>query len=232
MKKIVTLLLAMTFCATSAFAANSVRISQVYGGGGGGSSYYIYDHVELFNASGAPVNISGWALEYGSATGNWGSSAANIFEFPQGTVIQPCSYLLIATGSASTNMAAIALPVAADFATTGLSMSNANGKVALFSAANANLACGSELPGTLVDKVAWGTGNCPEGTAIASFADQATIAVRNGAGLIDTDNNVADFTNTSAPGVTIHNAASGPNTACLATPNVNRTWGAIKTIYR
>jgi len=235
MKKFVTTLAALAVCAViagPALAANPVRISQAYGGGGGGSSYYIYDHVELFNASGSPVDISGWALEYGSATGNWGSSSSNIFNFPQGTSIAACSYLLIQLGSASTNVGAINLPVTPDFTTTGLSMSNSNGKVALFSASNSNLACGSELPGTLVDKLAWGTGNCPEGTGLAAFPDQATTAVRAAGGLTDTDDNAADFSELATSGVTVHNAASGPNTSCLATPTSSQTWGRVKVLYR
>jgi hypothetical protein len=232
MKKTAIAFLAISlFAAQSAFAANAVRISQVYGGGGGGSSYYIYDHVELFNSSNAPVDISGWAVEYGSATGNWGSSTGNIFNFPPGTLIQPCSYLVIQTGSASSNPGAIPLPVTPDFATTGVSMSNSNGKVALFSATNSNVPCGSELPGTLVDKVAWGTGNCPEGTAIAAFPDQLTIAVRNGDGLADTDDNSADFTNTPAASVTVHNSASPPNPNCNPVSTEQSSWGSVKSQY-
>jgi len=68
-------------------AANPVRISQVFGGGGGSSPIYNYDFVELFNASGVPIDISGWAVEYGSATGNWGSSTSNIVILPAGSTI-------------------------------------------------------------------------------------------------------------------------------------------------
>ncbi len=235
MKKIVTTLsvvAALALLASSALAANAVRISKAYGGGGGGTSYYIYDGVELFNSGGTDVDISGWTLEYGSATGNWGSSSSNIFTFPAGTVIKSCGYLLIQTGGASSNTAAIEFPVTPDFTTTGLSMSNSNGKVALFSAENANVACGSETPGTIVDKLAWGSGNCPEGTAIASFPDQLTMAVRNNGGLDDTDDNSADFTLTACASAPLNNSASATNPACGATPSMKGTWGAVKSIYR
>ena len=234
MKKLVTTigaLAAIGLLASSALAANAVRISQVYGGGGGSTGTYLRDYVEIFNSSGTAVNIGGWTLEYGSATGNWGSSAGNIFTFPVGTMIQPCSYLLIEAGAPGT--AGSALPIAADFSTvtTGFSMSATSGKVGLFTAANANLACGSEIAGTLVDKVAYGTANCAEGTATPTL-NSTNVAVRGLGGMTDTDSNQADFSVQTTASVTLHNAASGTNANCLSTPSMNSTWGRVKQIYR
>ena len=92
-----------------------VKISQVYTGGGltTGTPTYNYDYVELFNAGDAPVDLSGWALEYGSASGTWASTTTNIFTFPAGATIQPCGYLLVASTSASS--AGAALPVSSDY---------------------------------------------------------------------------------------------------------------------
>ncbi len=234
MKKIVTTLCtvaALALVANAAFAASAIRISQAYGGGGGSTGTYLRDYVELFNSSASPVDISGWAVEYGSATGNWGSSAGNIFTFPAGTIMQPCSYLLIEAGASGTGGGP--LPVTADFATptTGFSMSATSGKVGLFTTANANLACGSEIAGTLVDKVAYGTANCAEGTAAAGLSS-TTIAVRNNGGLDDTDNNSADFTATSTASALPRNSASPTNPGCGLTPSMKGTWGALKSIYR
>jgi hypothetical protein len=234
MKKLVTTLCtvaALAVVANVSFAANSVRVSQVYGGGGGGVSTpatYAQDYVELFNFSNAAVNIGGWSIEYGSATGNWGSSAANLFTFPPGALIQPCSYVLVALGSASLNPAVPPVP-APDYSNTTTNMSATGGKIGLFNATNSNLACGSELPGTLVDKVAYGTANCAEVTAVAALSTNSA-GVRNGAGVTDTDNNVNDFTivNNAVP----HNSASPANVNCLAVPSMNSTWGQLKTIYR
>ena len=198
-------------CAVAATAtAADLRISQVYGGGGSTSATATYnkDYVELFNAGSTPINLAGYVLEYGSATGNWGSAATNYFIFPKGAIIQPCSYLLVASTAASTGGAN--LPVAPEYLFT-ISMSASNGKIGLFNALNANLACGSEIAGTLVDKVAYGTANCAEGTAVAALSN-TTGAVRNGDGLDDTDSNVADFTVVTGP--VPRNSASAANPNC------------------
>lgn len=231
MKRIVTTLALLAVCASSALAANQVRISQVYGGGGGSTGTYLRDYVELFNSGNTPVNIGGWTLQYGSATGNWGSSAGNIFTFPVGTTIQPCQYLLVEAGAPGT--AGVALPVPADFSTitTGFSMSATNGKVALFSTGvgNANVACGLEAAGTIVDKVSYGTGNCPETTNVGTLSSTQG-AVRNNGGLDDTDSNLADFTIVGNP--VPRNSASPINPNCIVTPTTKSTWGAVKSIYR
>lgn len=232
MKKLATTLALVALCASSALAANQVRISQVYGGGGGSTGTYLRDYVEIFNSGGTPVNIGGWALEYGSATGNWGSSTGNIFVFPTGTIIQPCKYILLEAGAAGTS--GTALPVPADFqtATTGFSMSATGGKVALFNTAtgNANVACGGEAAGTLVDKVSYGAStNCPETTAMSGLSSTQG-GIRNGGGMVDTDNNSADFTVVNIP--TPRNSASPANPTCLSVPTHSNTWGSIKTMYR
>ncbi|MBI5170764.1 MAG: lamin tail domain-containing protein [Candidatus Eisenbacteria bacterium] len=231
MKKLATILgltAVLAIAATSAFAG-AVRISQVYSGGGGtGAATYKQDYVELFNSSGSPVNVGGWVIEYGSATGTWGSAATNYAVIPAGTIIQPCSYWMAGVGTVGTGGAAF--PITPDFTVTaGPNMSSSNGKVALFNTLNANTACGSELAGTLEDKIAWGTATCAEGTATAAVSITLGI-VRNNGGMTDTNNNSLDCTLVSNP--TPRNSASPANTACLATPTVNKTWGSLKSIYR
>lgn len=225
MKKLATAVfsLALITLASSAFAANAVRISQVYGGGGSGTAAYTHDYIELFNSSGVAVDISGWSIEYGSATGNWASFSGNIYTFPEGSFIQACSYLLI---SGSSGSGGDPLPVAADHV-AGLTLSGTTGKVALFTEPNVNLACGSEV-GTIVDKVSYGSGNCPE-TANVGTLSSLTAAIRIGGGLQDTDNNSADFTieGSFAP----RNSQSPANPGC-ATPATTRSWGQVKNIYR
>ena len=233
MKKLATtfgVLAVLALAAAPSFAANAVRISQVFSGGGGTTtSTFGQDYVELFNNSGAAVNIGGWTIEYGSATGNWGSSASNIFTFPANTLIQSCKYILVGVGTTGTGGGAIS--PTPDFNQSGgpnLSAS-AGGKVALFNAVNTNLPCGSELAGTLVDKMAYGTGNCPEVTATAAL-NNTNAAVRNGGGTVDTDNNVSNFT--LVTNAVPRNSASPANAACLSTPTSRSTWGSVKSIYR
>jgi len=227
MKKIAITVLAMLAIASSAFAANQLRISQVYGGGGG-SGYYLFDYVEIYNSGVTPVNIGGWTIEYGSATGNWGSSAGNIFTFPVGASIAPCSYVLVQLGPAGAS--GLALPVTADYSNATTNMSQSTGKVALMNTANANVACGSEAAGSVIDKVAFGpTATCSETSPTAVTTNQDGV-VRNNAGTTDTDNNVNDFTITNHP--VPRNSQSPINPVCGATPSNRNTWGQIKTLYR
>jgi len=228
MKRLVTLLALSALCAAPASAANFLRISQVYGGGGSATTgpTYNVDYVELFNVGSTAINLAGYTIEYGSAAGNWGSSATNIFTFPAGATIQPCSYILVASGTPSAGGGA--LGVTPDYTMT-IAASATSGKIAVFSAVNTNLACGSELAGTLVDKVAYGTANCAEGTAVAALST-TTGAVRNLGGLTDTDANSADFTITTAP--VPHNAASAINPGCSVVPTRKNSWGSLKAIYR
>lgn len=228
MKKIATTFALLALCATSAFAANPLRISQVYGGGGGTATTntYALDYVEIYNSSNVAVNIGGWAIEYGSATGNWGSAALNQFVFPAGASIAPCSYILVAQGTAGTGGGP--LPVTPDYSGT-LTMSATNGKIGLFNQLNANLACGSEIAGSLVDKVAYGTANCAEVTAVGALSGSQG-GVRAGAGSTDTDNNLNDFAIVVNP--VPRNSSSAKNPDCLATPAGSATWGAVKSLYR
>lgn len=217
--------------AAPAFAAD-VRISQVYGGGGSTSTTapptFNQDFVELYNATNMPVDISGWAIEYGSATGSWGSFVDNYFVFPSGTVIAPCSYLLVG-GKLLATYTGAPLPVAVD-QLANFSASATGGKFGLFTSLQLNIACGLETPGALVDKVSYGTTtNCAEGTLVGALSN-LTAALRNQDGYMDTDNNVADFTiGVPAP----RNSTSPINDVC-GTPvsTENETFGSIKAIFR
>ena len=49
--------------------AQPVVINEVYGGGGNSGGLYNRDFIELRNVSANPVDVTGWAVQYGSATG-------------------------------------------------------------------------------------------------------------------------------------------------------------------
>ena len=52
--------------------ASSIVISQVYGGGGNQGAVLTNDFVELFNRGDFTIDITGWTVQYASASGeNW-----------------------------------------------------------------------------------------------------------------------------------------------------------------
>jgi uncharacterized protein len=235
MRKVATLIALGLLVATTAFAANTVRISQVYGGGGGGSTW-TYDYVELFNSGPSDINIGGWSIQYGSSTGTaFGSSSTNCAFIPTGAVIPACGYYLIQVGSSGGTGVLDPWPAGGpDFINLpGPAMSATGGKVALISNSTFPTACsGNSVGGVFVDVLGFNPATtCYETTPTVAL-NNASVLVRNGAGMTDTDVNSADFTLTAAASVTIHNSQSAKNAACLATPAIQNTWGTIKQIYR
>ncbi|NDG63450.1 MAG: hypothetical protein EBY29_08290, partial [Planctomycetes bacterium] len=173
--------------ATPAFASNAVRISQVYGGGASTGATYNADFVELYNNGATAVNMGGWVITYASSTGTYGGGQ---FTLPAGTTIGANSYFLVQMNAAG----AIGASILPDlYASTAINLSSTNGNVALLTAAQSGTTntCAS-LSATLVDKVAYGTGNCPETTAGAALS-ATTALIRKGSGATDTDNNSSDF---------------------------------------
>src|SRR5439155_23958211 len=70
-----------------------VVISQIYGGGGNSGATYQNDYVELFNPTTSSIDVSGWSIQYASATGSsWQTQ-------PIGGPIQPGEYYLISLAS-------------------------------------------------------------------------------------------------------------------------------------
>src|SRR6185369_4872005 len=95
--------------------------SQIYGGGGNSGATLKNDFIEIFNRSGSAVNITGWSVQYASATGSsWQVTTLS------GT-LQPGQYYLIqeAVGAGGTQN----LPT--PDATGNIAMSALSGKVAL-----------------------------------------------------------------------------------------------------
>ena len=186
-------------------ASTTIVISQAYGGGGGATGTYIYDYVELKNISSTPQSLNGLALVYGSATGQFASSASNLFALPDVT-LQPGQYYLVQLSTAGTGGAP--LPVTPDVATTNLSMSGTNGKVALVTSSFTPNSCGATatpcpLPNpNIIDLVSWGTANNAEGGASTNGGTALTATqgnVRKDNGCTDTDNNNNDFEIVTAP---------------------------------
>ena len=212
------LALAATCAASSAFAVGNVVISQIYGGGGNSGAVLTNDYVELYNRSGVAQDVSGWAIQYASATGTtWQVQA-----IPAATILPAGSYGLIRLASGGANGSPLVAPcqiAPAGGAAGSINLSATTGKLALTNTATA-LAGACPVGGTIVDFVGFGTtANCNE-TANAPAPSATTALQRKNAGGLDTDNNSTDF-------------VAGNAVPCsLPTPNRSNTWGQVKTIYR
>lgn len=190
----------------AAMASGSVVISQVYGGGGNSGAPFTNDFIELFNRTNAPVNISGWAVQYATSTGSsWSKTDLT------GT-IAPGQYFLIQQASGG----AIGIALPAPDATGTIAMAATAGKIVLTNT-NTLIAGGTLCPmdGSVVDIVGYGSANCFEGAAAAPAPSATNADLRAMNGCADTNNNGADFT-TGAPNP--RNSAS-PTAICGAPTN-------------
>src|SRR5262249_38116264 len=147
-----------------AFADAPIVISQLYGGGGNASAPFKNDFVELFNRSAAPFTMTGWSVQYASATGVGNFSQNGVVAIPTVT-LAPGQYFLISLAGGTTGAA---LPTAD--ATGTINMAAGGGKVVLLNIAT-GLACnGGSTPCTpaqqanFVDLVGWDGSNFFEGS--------------------------------------------------------------------
>ena len=174
--------LVLLVSAQTLFAAEIV-ISQIYGGGGNSGASYLNDFVELFNRGTNPVNVSGWSVQYASATGsNWQVT-------PIAGVIGPGSYHLVQQGSGGASGQPLPVPD-----TVGaISMSSSAGKVALVSNATP---LGETCPSGphILDFAGYGaTASCFEGSGHAPAPGNSTAVFRANDGCADSEDNAADF---------------------------------------
>ncbi|WP_327049052.1 ExeM/NucH family extracellular endonuclease [Microbispora sp. NBC_01189] len=193
--------------APAAAAPGTVVISQVYGGGGNSGAPLTNDYVELFNRSGASISLSGWSVQYTSATGT-GNFSANKTDL-SGT-LAPGQYHLVQLAAGTTPSGS--LPTPDDVG--GINMSGTAGKLALVNSTT-GLACnGSTVPCTdqqlalIADLVGYGNANFFEGTPAPGLTN-GTAAIRRGGGCTDTDDNGADF-EAAAPAPRNSAAAAAP----------------------
>src|SRR6476469_5828912 len=107
---------ALAIASPAGAASPGVVISQVYGGGGNAGAPYTNDYIELFNRGTEATNVTGWTVQYSSASGNsWQSTTLS------GT-IQPGKYYLIQEGAGAATFAPLPTPDAIG-AGTGINMS-------------------------------------------------------------------------------------------------------------
>jgi predicted extracellular nuclease len=191
----------MTLSAGPAVAASpDITISGVYGGGGNSGAPYKNDYIELYNRGTTAVSLSGWTVQYASATGSsWSKTTLS------GSIAPGKHYLV---GEASGGATGSALP--APEATGTINMSATTGKVALVTNSTA-LTCstGCSTRAGVRDFVGYGSTASSSETSPTANPSNTTAAQRAGGGATDTDNNAADFT-ISAP--TPRNTSSGGGT--------------------
>jgi hypothetical protein len=114
-----------------------VVISGVYGGGGNSGATYKNDYIELYNTTGAPINLTGYSLYYSPVTGGTNNSVTkkNTYTFPANSSIEANGFVLIKASAGSGSQPN--WPVAFDFDGSGdgtnLSMAAAAGRVLLLS---------------------------------------------------------------------------------------------------
>jgi beta-lactamase superfamily II metal-dependent hydrolase/predicted extracellular nuclease len=211
---------------TAPLARGAVVISQVYGGGGNSGSVYKNDFIELFNAGGSTVSLSGWSVQYASATGTtWQVTSLS-------GSLAPGQYYLVqeAVGAGGTTN----LPT--PDATGAIAMSATAGKVALVSATTAlSGACPSA---SILDFAGFGaTANCFEGAGPTPAPSNTTAVLRAASGCTDTNVNSADFSagapaprNTASPTNSCTPAAPATPTGLAAvagTSHVALTWNSV-----
>lgn len=168
-------------------STSEVVISQVYGGAGcttAGCSTYTNDYIELYNRSANSVDLTGWSVQYASATGaSWQTT-------PLSGSIAPGQYYLVQEGGNANGVSSLPTPNA----TGSINMSAGAAKVALVNSTTALSGTGCPISSPIVDFVGYGaTANCSEGGANAPAPSTTMAIFRAGNGATDTDNNAADF---------------------------------------
>ena len=218
----------------------NVVISQVYGGGGNSGGVYTNDFIELFNRGTATADLTGWSIQYASATGtgNFGSGESQIT--PLSGSLAAGHYLLVQEAAGNTVIAPLPTPDLTD--ATPIGMSGTGGKVALANI-DTSLGCnGGSTPcsatqlAQIVDLVGWDGANFYEGTAPAPATTNSTAVLRANGGCTDTDNNSADFTvgaptprNTASPA---HYCTGPTDPSGVGTASPNTLFAGDATLLR
>ena len=180
-----------------------IVISQVYGGGGAAAdSTYANDFVELFNRGPASVDLSGWSIQYASATGTGLLGGADERITLLSGTLQPGQYLLIEGVTSALGGGALPTPDITD--ATPIDIGGSSGKIALVTSIAAlgcnggTTACEAGQLALIKDLVGYGTATFFEGAAAAPSPNPSARrgALRTDSGCTDTDNNSTDFTNT------------------------------------
>jgi len=198
-------------------------ISQVYGGGGNLGATYTHDFIELFNPTDAPISLTGWSIQYASATGtgDFGLTAAQLT--PLGGVTQPGQYFLTrgdqgVGGTTPLPAVDITDPTPINLSATGGKVDLVNSPVPLGCNGGSYPCCPTQLA-AVVDLVGWGGADFSQGNP-GPATSNTTALVRAAAGCTDTGDNAADFSTAAA----VPRNSSSPRHECtdlslVLTPN-------------
>jgi lamin tail-like protein len=173
--------------ATASASTSSLVVSQVYGGGGNSGATFQNDFVELFNAGSAPVDVSGWTVQYATAAGtSWQAT-------PLTGTIAAGRYYLVQLASSAT----VGAPLPAPDATGTTNLAATSGKIALVHSGTA-LTCGAtagscSADSAVEDLVGYGSASDFEGSGSAPGGSSTLAAERAGDGCTDSGDNAADF---------------------------------------
>ena len=164
-----------------------VVISQIYGGGGNSGATFTNDYIELYNPTGISFSLTGWSVQYASATGTTWTNKQ-----PIGGTIAPGEYYLISL--ASGGAVGSPLPVAPNIV-GDINMSATAGKIALVNNSDSLTGgCPVGADVNIVDFLGYGTtASCHEGAANAPVPSNTTALFRKTNGSTDTDQNGNDF---------------------------------------
>ncbi|MFO0614521.1 MAG: lamin tail domain-containing protein [Polyangiaceae bacterium] len=173
---------------TARAVSSTVVISQVYPTGGNAGTVYKNDYIELFNLGSTPVDLTGWSVQYASATGTtWQTTALS------GT-LQPGQYFLVQEAAGTGGTTDLPTPDA----TGNIAMSGTAAKVALVSSTTA-LSGACPTSALVVDLVGYGsTASCSETMPVSPGSTATNSMQRTNGGCVDTDNNPADFAKLAA----------------------------------
>src|SRR5438128_6804981 len=187
----------LPFAGRAAAVSTTIVISQLYGGGGNSAAPFSNDYVELFNRSNALVDLTGWSLQYASATGTGNFGSATNLITPLSGSLSPGQYLLVQEASLGATGAPLPGPFLTD--ATPINMSATGGKVALVNTTTplgcngGSTPCSPAALASIVDLIGYDGANFFEGAAAAPTISNTTADFRKSGGCQDTDNNSADF---------------------------------------
>lgn len=175
--------------------ASPIVISEVYGGGGNTGATLTHDFIELHNNGSTTIDISGWSVQYASASGTtWSVTQLT-------GSIAPGGYYLIAEGKGTGGTTG--LPTAD--ATGNINLSGTSGKVALVNSATPLAGCAAACSSAagVLDFVGFGAANDAAGGVPTTATTNATSAQRTpvtkNTGVNGSDFTIAEPTPKAAP---------------------------------